>query len=153
MKIRRSFVSNSSSSSFVCDVCGTAESGWDASVRDVGMYECYNGHIVCEEDLAESPEIETDDGGEYITEQSCPICSFLELCNRDVARYLEKQTKIPRDEIFQEVKKVNKRRKKLYDSEYVTSVCVRIGKDTTNLANELKDEFKEYKKFLEYIKK
>ncbi len=48
MKTRNGFVSNSSSSSFVCDVCGTAESGWDASYEDVGMVCCTEGHTFCE---------------------------------------------------------------------------------------------------------
>ena len=49
MKIRNGFVSNSSSSSFICDVCGSCESGMDVSVRDCGMIECENGHTFCEE--------------------------------------------------------------------------------------------------------
>lgn len=48
MKIRNGFVSNSSSSSFVCDVCGTTESGWDLSITDIGMVSCENGHTFCE---------------------------------------------------------------------------------------------------------
>ena len=48
MKVRRGFVSNSSSSSFVCDVCGEEQSGWDMGLSDAGMYECKNGHIFCE---------------------------------------------------------------------------------------------------------
>ena len=48
MKIRKGFVSNSSSSSFVCDICGNAESGYDASARDVGFLSCENGHSYCE---------------------------------------------------------------------------------------------------------
>lgn len=48
MKIRKCYVSNSSSSSFVCEVCGTSESGWDASLCDLGMVRCTRGHIFCE---------------------------------------------------------------------------------------------------------
>ncbi len=48
MKIRKGFVSNSSSSSFVCDICGNAESGYDASPRDLGMLRCQNDHTYCE---------------------------------------------------------------------------------------------------------
>ena len=48
MKIRNGFVSNSSSSSFVCNVCGNVESGMDASASDLGMPECVNGHIFCD---------------------------------------------------------------------------------------------------------
>lgn len=40
MKVRNGFVSNSSSSSFMCDVCGTTESGWDAGLSDFDMVEC-----------------------------------------------------------------------------------------------------------------
>ena len=48
MKIRSGFVSNSSSSSFLCDVCGCMESGYDASLADMEMHECVNGHTVCD---------------------------------------------------------------------------------------------------------
>ena len=48
MKTRSGFVSNSSSTSFTCDVCGTTESGWDASASDCGMCECEVGHVFCE---------------------------------------------------------------------------------------------------------
>lgn len=49
MKIRKSFVTNSSSSSFICDSCGHDESGWDMCLSDAGMMECENGHTVCED--------------------------------------------------------------------------------------------------------
>lgn len=55
MKVRKCFVSNSSSSSFVCDVCGHDESGWDLGLRDAGMYECVNGHVFCEGHVKEIP--------------------------------------------------------------------------------------------------
>ena len=48
MKIRKGFVSNSPSSSFVCDVCNEECSGMDIGLDDAGMYECSNGHIFCE---------------------------------------------------------------------------------------------------------
>ena len=51
MKVRKGFVSNSSSSSFICDVCGNDYSGMDASLEDAMMYECSNGHTFCEDHL------------------------------------------------------------------------------------------------------
>lgn len=47
MKRRSDFVTNSSSSSFICDVCGYETSGYDMSYRDAGMYQCVNGHEFC----------------------------------------------------------------------------------------------------------
>jgi hypothetical protein len=44
MKKRSGFVSNSSSSSFICDVSGGVESGWDLCLSDSEMAECENGH-------------------------------------------------------------------------------------------------------------
>ena len=49
MKIRINYVSNSSSSSFICDVCGREEIVYDATARDVHMIQCENGHTFCEE--------------------------------------------------------------------------------------------------------
>ncbi len=48
MKIRRGFVSNSSSSSFVCDVCGENCSGMDMGLSDAEMFECVVGHVICD---------------------------------------------------------------------------------------------------------
>ena len=50
MKVRAGFVSNSSSSSFVCSVCDTVETGYD------GMYSfdtthCQGGHHFCSDHL------------------------------------------------------------------------------------------------------
>lgn len=51
MKKRVGFVSNSSSSSFICDVCGTIESGWDACASDFEMSYFTCGHIICDDEF------------------------------------------------------------------------------------------------------
>ncbi len=48
MKIRTGFVSNSSSSSYTCEVCGEDYSGMDASLSDAEMSNCENGHTYCD---------------------------------------------------------------------------------------------------------
>ena len=79
MKIRKGFVSNSSSSSFVCDVCGNVESGYDASASEVGFANCENGHEFCEDHIVRNLSddqirglikriIESGDAGEDFSE-------------------------------------------------------------------------------------
>ena len=55
MKFRKDFVTNSSSSSFVCDICGNVESGWDMSLQEAEMVECVNGHTICQDEMLSAP--------------------------------------------------------------------------------------------------
>ena len=48
MKIRNGFVSNSSSSSFICDFCGAVESGYNCCLSDFDMSQCEHGHTFCD---------------------------------------------------------------------------------------------------------
>ena len=61
MKIRNGFVSNSSSSSFTCEVCGETQSGMDMSRSEAGMVECENGHTFCESHELDGPEISLEE--------------------------------------------------------------------------------------------
>lgn len=80
------------------------------------------------------------------------ICQFIEYSQYDLAKYLEKKYKVGRDEVFEKVKQFNKRRKKLYDSEYVTEVCSRFDLNPTQIVAGLKTEFTSYREFKNYIR-
>lgn len=66
MKIRTGFVSNSSSSSFVCDICGCVESGYDLSMSDAGYMMCENGHTFCNTHMKEEFDEHSKDCAESL---------------------------------------------------------------------------------------
>ncbi len=182
MKLRKGFVSNSSSSSFVCDVCGRDESGWDLCLSDAEMYECENGHTFCKDEAIEiEPSLivkhlkdsgwtfygdEEDEVEEYeslsdfenldefeysIPECCCPICTFSVYCEGDMRKYLKKKYNVSEDDAFAEIKALNKRRKKLYDSEYVLYVC-RVKNTSVDKEFEEMKLLGSYSKLREYLK-
>jgi hypothetical protein len=121
MMTRSGFVSNSSSSSFICAICGEIESGRDASLLGFDMVSCEKGHefhIDClkePEELkkiledAEEREGEEDEDGkdyeEYLYElpsKYCPICNFEEISDKDLLRYLMRNSL--KSDILQEIR-------------------------------------------------
>lgn len=196
MKFRSTFVTNSSSSSYVCEICGRTETGYDLGLSDCEMMECVNGHIFCYDESLEIPSkeelvkmilenewninawdyenrysrdfseeelivMEEDDlfdkfcseNGYYeVPECVCPICQFIEYSEYDLSAYLLKEYKIPREEAFEEVKKFNKRRRKLYENEYITYVCKKFDLNPTEIVASWKDKFGTYEAFKKWLR-
>lgn len=71
----------------------------------------------------------------------------------DLGKYLEKEYKVSRSDVFAKVKAVNKRRKKLYDSEYVTEVCKQFDLNPVDVVAGLKKRFVTYRAFSDYIRR
>lgn len=79
MKIRSGFISNSSSSSFVCDVCGEVQSGWDIPIEDAGMYTCENNHTFCTDHKL---SITNEDADKWIKTSEHKF-DFIEWCEQE----------------------------------------------------------------------
>lgn len=122
MKIRMGFVSNSSSSSFTCDVCGHSESGWDYGLEDVGMCRCVNDHtfcidhfIPCEniqtfDDFLNDPKRSFGDGEDRhnIPSKYCPICRFDIVIQDQLFQYLKSQYGLTYEQLKTEMKSLYK---------------------------------------------
>ena len=200
MKIRNGFVSNSSSSSFVCDLCGYETSGWDMCLSEAEMFECENGHTLCDDHMLqpsqewlneyiykikESRSVSDEEFNEWVEKEQvdlncvtmqnlkefdhnygygevfrydvpeclCPLCNFEELSMEDAKEYLLKTTQYTIDEVFEYIKSINRRRKKVRSHEYVEYVCGKINKNTTELLKEIEEKFDgSYRKFRNFIR-
>ena len=51
MKKRSGFVSNSSTSSFICEICGFEAAGHSVGADELGFKVCWNEHVFCEKHL------------------------------------------------------------------------------------------------------
>lgn len=158
MKLRYGFVSNSSTTSFTCEICGRTESYYDSSsCTDYGFVRCENDHGICEEEalegeLTEEQQEELNNEGYDISEKQCPICQFQVISNSDIKKYLKKEKKVDEAEAFAEIKKINKRRKVLRENEYVQYVCRKFLLTEESLLKETKERFGTYIKFLNYLR-
>ena len=111
MKIRTGFVSNSSSSSFICDYCGDVESGYDLSMEDVEHAQFTCGHEVClshiPDSIRESDEWEeawSEEGGWDMPEKWCPICNFEVIDDATVLAFICKVCDFDRNTIKNEIR-------------------------------------------------
>jgi hypothetical protein len=101
MKIRAGFVSNSSSSSFVCEISGSAEGGYDASPSDCGMARCVNYHTFMQEFiLDDTGDLDYDE----LPSEHCPICSMKEVSTDMLLTYLIDKSKKDRAALTEEIR-------------------------------------------------
>jgi hypothetical protein len=131
MKVRTCFVSNSSSSSFVCCICGEEVSGMDMGLYDAEMCCCENGHQFCQMHLInqdhpcdvkdyykevhhfESYQDVIDNDNEDVEYQDflysvpkiyCPVCQMQEVSTDDINSYLLKLSGKSYQEIKEQMK-------------------------------------------------
>lgn len=83
MKFRVGFVSNSSSSSFVCEVCGDISESYDQGISDFGLVQCERDHLFCEahainpkRDGTFNIRCDEEAGENRIDSVHCPICQL-----------------------------------------------------------------------------
>ena len=82
-----------------------------------------------------------------VPECLCPICQFEGYSSYDMASYLLTQYKVPKDEVFAEIKKQNKRRRKLYDYEYIAYVAEKFVLKLGEIQASWKGKYKTYSDF------
>jgi hypothetical protein len=97
MKIRAGFVSNSSSSSFICELTGRVEEGYDLGLEDANMVVCGGCGCTFSRDLALPgfEESETAQDDLYaIPSEFCPICAGHDVPDVAIIKYMSKKYEV-----------------------------------------------------------
>lgn len=145
MKVRKGFVSNSSSSSFICVICGEkafSGTGEIACCEDIemvcpGCQETYY-HVICIDHLPE-------DG-------HCPICTMEILSLEDADSYL-RVPEVTEEIVLAWIKETNKRRKKTRGGDYANYILSKRGGSFDDLLKEIKTKFANYDDFKKSLHK
>jgi hypothetical protein len=111
MKSRNGFVSNSSTTSFTCEICGDECGGQDLGLNEAEMICCLNQHYM---DIGCIPKNLKDDEFETLLEEDsyeiptkyCPICQFHVMSNDTTVyyQYLLKRIGISAEDLRHELK-------------------------------------------------
>ena len=154
MKTRTGFVSNSSSSSFICDVCGEEACGRDICLSDCEMSQCVNGHMFCDDHMIGNIEsITLDEKKQSYINDYCsqkdkimkmPDAEFEEIWEED-GEYLLRNGVPERFCPCCQFKSVS-------NSDMIAYLLKKVEMDAKGFAKKLKDEFGTYEKFSEFVK-
>jgi hypothetical protein len=103
MKIRQGFVSNSSSTTFICELCGNSTYGYDwdliPSNNEEGNWgRCINGHLLCREHFS-FKKCKPNDMSK-IPSQFCPLCKS---STKNLKEFLEKKRGQTVDDVLEEL--------------------------------------------------
>lgn len=151
MKYRKDFVTNSSSSSYVCDICGADASGWDMGLAEAEMVECVNGHTFCESHITMN-----DDKRAILVSYMSDGCS---------EEYVEELKEMTNDDVLNEYLHEYDGRYDCheclcpicsfevgYSDDIVSYLKAKYSISDESILAELKEKFKDYESFKEFLK-
>lgn len=162
MKIRAGFVSNSSSSSFICCLTGNMESGYDASASELGFVECQNGHMFVENlKLDSDKEVSVDEYRQWLKNSwqaksdyyKKEIEENLALDDEEFLEYFEEEWEESFNEdginpLFCPVCQLED----LPDEDVAKYFLVQVGLSRKEFAKQMKEKFGDYNNFSEFLK-
>ena len=154
MKMRMGFVSNSSTTSFTCQVSGVTMAYSDSlGLPDLDASCCVNGHYLFNDYLLPMPDGEDDGSSSYErSSKRCPICQFEVICDVDLAKYLDRMSEASRADALAAVREANPKRGSLLVTEWIDFATRSLGKTRGQVAAEIWERFADYSEFSVFLK-
>lgn len=125
MKLRSGFVSNSSSSSYICEVCGDTFEAYDEGIAHFDLVMCEgHEHLFCEEHAVnanideeghEAFTMYEGDGDDRIDSKHCPICQLKTITEGMLLDYALYKLNVKRDDLKSEINTWFETYDELYD--------------------------------------
>jgi len=94
MRYRNGFISNSSSTSFICEITGMKMSGYSDNWEEAGFYKCQNNHLFLNDYIPpmflKQSDLYSDKDAKLINEKYCPICNWTFFSRNELADLVKK---------------------------------------------------------------
>ena len=155
MKKRLGFVSNSSSTSYVCEICGEEVSGMDCRLSEAEMIVCENDHTICDHHIPDALKIIPVELLRKVYEKSCEAVDqkhnqdalVIEMIEGIQYNYTNDREDVPSEccPICQFTT--------LTDGDFVRYISKSRGITIEKILAEIKSKYFSYRSFDDYIKK
>ncbi len=178
MKIRTGFVSNSSSSSFICCITGQEEIVYDTTHSEIGFAQCERGHEFLEKYLIKQEEMTTEQWLEVAVKYYVNIdYSIADKQEREKKNLADKQAFIKKERTEEEISILIEELKENWDtvtewqSDVPSCICPictfkefdnndiikylyrKIGTTKEEIKKEIAETFKNYDEFNNFLTK
>lgn len=151
MKLRHGFVSNSSTSSFLCCVCGQMEAGSDScGMADYGFCRCEHQHEMCTDHMLDgSEDVSIEQMKKYLLENVVDEEELKEMTDENIQEAYEENAS-EEDSVYDFPERFCPvcQMKSIEDERLTTFILKKLGTTKSEVVKEIQKTYKNYDEFV-----